>query len=69
MQLRPKARSWSSINPVVGPQSEVLYQDEHGGFHLLVAWQDCRTSVSRATPEEARRWLIANSHEIPRDLK
>jgi hypothetical protein len=67
MQLRHKARSWSP-DPAGEPQREVLYQDEHGGFHVLIAWTDYHTSLCRLAEAEAHWWMRANGHEIPREL-
>ncbi len=59
-------KSWLA-NPDIG--RAVLFRDVNGCYHLLTAWEDHHTALTRLTDQEARKWLFENGHQIPADLQ
>jgi hypothetical protein len=61
------------ISVATGSQWEhqILYMSRRGRFYIerTSQWQGSTPSAEWVSNEEAARWLLANEHEIPDNLK
>lgn len=63
-------RNHISVNTGSQWEHETLYLSAKGRYYIesVSAWQGSVPSAAFITPEEAARWLLANSEPLPEDL-
>lgn len=60
-----------SVNTGTQWNHQTLYKSRKGRYYIehTSQWQSSTPHAEWISPEEAARWLLTNSHEVPEDLR
>jgi|FLYL01.1.fsa_nt_gi hypothetical protein len=72
----PEATDWDGRNHISRPtgsqwEHQHLYRSSKGRYYIeeWSDWQGSRPGAYWVSDEDAARWLLANDHQLPEDLR